>query len=75
MNEKQELLEYLGVLEMKLASLQRDIRNIRGRLEDCDVERRQHQQAINFFTACKSEDDDFLDAAKRGFAPSNGGQE
>jgi hypothetical protein len=69
MNEKQELLEYLGVLEMKLASLQRDIRNIRGRLEDCELVRKQEQKPLNFFTACKSEDDDFLDAAKRGFAP------
>lgn len=68
MNEKQELLEYLGVLEMKLSSLQRDIRNIRGRLEDCDLVRKQEQRPLNFFTACRSEDDDFLDAAKRDFA-------
>lgn len=57
MNEKQELLEYLSILEMKLASLQRDIRNIRERLEDCDVTRKAEQRELNFFTACRAEDD------------------
>lgn len=33
MNEKQEILDYLKIVEMKLASLTQDIKNIRDRLE------------------------------------------
>lgn len=33
MNEKQEILEYLRIVEMKLANLMQDIKNIRDRLE------------------------------------------
>lgn len=57
MNDKQEVLEYLSILEMKLASLQRDIRNIRGKLEDCEVTKKAEQRELNFFTACKGDDD------------------
>lgn len=63
MNEKQELLEYLAIMEMKLAALQRDIRNIRGRLQDCELVKRAEQRDINFFTACQA-DDDYNDDAK-----------
>lgn len=58
MNEKQELLEYLAVVEMKIQSLLRDIRNIKGRLQDDEVTRRADQRELNFFTACQADDDE-----------------
>lgn len=63
MNEKQELLEYLAVVEMKIQSLLRDIRNIKGRLQDDEVTRRADQRELNFFTACQAEDS----VAENGF--------
>ena len=57
MNEKQELLEYLAIIEMKIQSLLRDIRNIKGRLQDDEVTRKVEQRELNFFTACKAEED------------------
>jgi hypothetical protein len=58
MDEKAELLEYLRVIEMKLASLQRDVRNVRSRIEDCDLQKKAEQRELNFFVACKADDDD-----------------
>jgi len=65
MNEKQELLEYLSIIEMKLLALHRDIRNIRGRLQDCELTRRAEQRDLNFFTALRSEDDDVVADSER----------
>lgn len=50
-----ELREYLSIIEMKLQSLLRDIRNIRERLNDTPTRRNQEQ--LNFFQALSVDDD------------------
>ena len=58
MEEKQELLQYLSIVEMKLQSLIQDIKNIKSRLEPVQM-RNTNNNAPTFFTALQADDDAF----------------
>ena len=51
MNEKQELIEYLRIVEMKLGTLTQDIKNIRDRLEP-----KKQDNNPTFFDALRGDD-------------------
>lgn len=50
-----EILEYLAIVEAKIATLLQDVRNIRERLEAPSTPRLSNPQAPTFFDALSSE--------------------